>query len=124
MHQIGSSARVCATLNWIPALARLVWPPFGLQRSATPSTPTLTVIFAPKHHRPTRSSRSAIQDVEIAFFFYLCLLCFSGFTLTMSNNRREGGTIYRIHVQPSLSDGRHVQGLHTMLCNLFFFKLV
>jgi hypothetical protein len=67
--QIGSSARVCGTLDWIPVPMRSVWTPIGFHRPVITSTPTLKVIFAPKHHLLKRSPRSALQDVEIAFFF-------------------------------------------------------
>jgi hypothetical protein len=67
--QIGSSARVCGTLGWIPVPMRSVWTPIGFHRPVITSTPTLKVIFTPKHHLLKRSPRSALQDVEIAFFF-------------------------------------------------------
>jgi hypothetical protein len=53
--QIGSSATVCGTLDWIPALMRSVWTPVGFHRSVTTSTPTPKVIFTYQHHLPMRS---------------------------------------------------------------------
>jgi hypothetical protein len=73
-RQIGSSARVGATLAWIPTPARSVQLPFGFHTPMTPSTPTPTVIFTPKHHLQMRSPRSALEVVEIAFFQSLSTL--------------------------------------------------
>jgi hypothetical protein len=52
-------------------------------------------------------------------FFDVCLLYFSGFTLAMSSNHREGGTIHWIHAPPSLIDRRST--LHVV--EFVFFKL-
>jgi hypothetical protein len=95
-RRIGSFARVCATLDWIPTPVRLVQPPFGFHAPVTPSTPTPMVIFVPKHHLRMRSFGRTPSCWNCIFLIF-CPLCFSGLTFTMSKNIREGRMIAWIH---------------------------